>query len=210
MNVYGYVRVSTTEQAQNGESLDIQKNQISGWAMMKGWQVTEVFVEECVSGSVPLCERPDGQRLLAVLQKGDVILTPKLDRMFRRASGALATLQELKSQEVALHMLDLGGDVTGKGISKLVFTILSAVAGNERERITDVKRHMARQSIYSGGKVPFGFDVQGDRLVENPAQQAVIARMRELRAGGASYREIVRAAGFSDPKTVQRILGRAA
>ena len=58
--------------------------------------------------------------------------------------------------------------------------------------------------------MPFGFDVQGDRLVENPAQQAVIARVRELRAGGASYREIARAAGFSDPKIVQRILGRAA
>jgi DNA invertase Pin-like site-specific DNA recombinase len=35
MNVYGYMRVSTTEQASNGESLDTQKNQISGWAMMK-------------------------------------------------------------------------------------------------------------------------------------------------------------------------------
>ena len=137
MNVYGYVRISTTEQASNGESLDTQKNQVSGWAMMKGWQVTQVFVEEDVSGSVPFSERPAGQRLLAVLQKGDVILTPKLDRMFRSASDALATLQQLKSQEVALHMLDLGGDVTGKGISKLVFTILSAVAGNERERIRD-------------------------------------------------------------------------
>src|SRR5215207_3306661 len=31
-------------------------------------------------------------------------------------------------------MLDLGGDVTGNGISKRVFTILSAVAENERDR----------------------------------------------------------------------------
>ena len=41
--------------------------------------------------------------------------------------------------------IDLGGDVTGNGISKLVFTILSAVAENERdrirERVRDAKRH---------------------------------------------------------------------
>jgi DNA invertase Pin-like site-specific DNA recombinase len=40
-------------------------------------------------------------------------------------------------------MIDLGGDATGNGISKLVFTILSAFAEPERdrirERILDVK-----------------------------------------------------------------------
>jgi putative DNA-invertase from lambdoid prophage Rac len=56
-------------------------------------------------------------------------------------------------------MIDLGGDVCGNGISKLVFTILSAVAENERDRIRDVKRHLASQGVYGGGKRPFGFDV---------------------------------------------------
>jgi hypothetical protein len=34
-------------------------------------------------------------------------------------------------------MIDLGGDVTGNGIAKLVFTILSAVAEAERDRIRE-------------------------------------------------------------------------
>ena len=59
-----------------------------------------------------------------------------------------------------LAMIDLGGDVCGKGISKLIFTILSAVAENERdrirERIRDVKRHLAAQGVYGGGKRPGG------------------------------------------------------
>ena len=41
---------------------------------------------------------------------------------------ALDVLARLKGRQVSLHMLDLSGDVTGNGISKLVFTILSAVA----------------------------------------------------------------------------------
>jgi putative DNA-invertase from lambdoid prophage Rac len=63
--------------------------------------------------------------------------------MFRSARDALDVLDRLKRQNVSLHMIDLGGDVTGNGISKLVFTILSAVAEAERdrtrERIAEVK-----------------------------------------------------------------------
>jgi putative DNA-invertase from lambdoid prophage Rac len=163
MKVYGYCRVSTTEQADGGVSLDAQQQQITGYAMMKGWQVAEFFIERAVSGSVPLADRPRGERLLSLAGKGDVIITAKLDRMFRSAADALVTLEEFKAAEVGLHMIDLGGDVCGNGISKMVFTILSAVAENERdrirERIRDAKRHLASQGIYAGGKRPFGWDV---------------------------------------------------
>ena len=62
MRAYGYVRVSTAEQASNDDSLDTQKQQITGYAMMKGWEIAQFFVEGGVSGSVPLAERPEGQR----------------------------------------------------------------------------------------------------------------------------------------------------
>src|SRR4051812_6708718 len=113
MILFGYLRVSTVEQASQGDSLDTQRQQIVGYAMMKGWAVSDVFVEAGVSGSVPLADRPEGRRLLAVVKPGDVIVTPKLDRMFRSASDALGTLEELKEQGIGLHMLDLGGDVCG-------------------------------------------------------------------------------------------------
>ena len=71
---------------------------------------------------------PIVRKLLAAPGKGDVIVTAKLDRAFRSAADALAVLEEFKAQGIGLHMIDLGGDVCGNGISKLVFTILSAVA----------------------------------------------------------------------------------
>ncbi|PBB77883.1 resolvase [Mesorhizobium sp. WSM3879] len=211
MRVFGYVRVSTIEQASNGESLETQKAKITGYAMMQGWTVDEVFVEGGVSGSVPLADRPQGQRLLAAAGKGDMIITCKLDRMFRSASDALGTLEELKAQGTGLVMIDLGGDVTGNGISKLVFTILSAVAENERdrirERIREVKRHLASQGVYGGGRVPFGFDEIDGRLVENPEQQKALAEMRSMRAGGNSFRKIGDAFGLK-AMSVKRMLDR--
>jgi putative DNA-invertase from lambdoid prophage Rac len=114
MNVYGYVRVSTDRQADEGESLGTQQRTIEGYAMMQGMTLCEIFVERGVSGSKPLGERPEGARLLAILQPGDAVITPKLDRMFRSALDALDVLGRLQRCGVNLHMIDLGGDVTRK------------------------------------------------------------------------------------------------
>src|SRR5829696_2007476 len=155
-----------------------QRRTIEGYAMMVGLVLDRVFVERGVSGSRPIGERPEGGKLLAMAQAGDVVITPKLDRMFRSALDALDVLARLKDRDVSLHMIDLGGDVTSNGISKLVFTILSAVAEAERdrtrERIADVKRDQRSRGRYLGG---------GERALRLPARRAGGARARTGRAG---------------------------
>ncbi len=205
MAVFGYVRVSTVQQASEGESLEVQQRQIAGYALMRGLAVDQVFVERAVSGSVPLGERPQGAALLAQAQPGDAIITPKLDRMFRSALDALAVLGRLRDRGTALHMVDLGGDVATNGISKLVFTILSAVAEAERdrtrERIAEVKRDQRERGRYLGGTPPFGWCVgENGQLLPMPEQQAALQQMRTLRAQGMSLRRIsdhMEAAGFT-------------
>jgi putative DNA-invertase from lambdoid prophage Rac len=203
--VYGYSRVSTHEQADNGLSLEVQRRQITGYAQIHGWQVDKLYVERAISGSCPLSARPAGAELLAALKPGDVAIVSKLDRAFRSALDALGVLHDLKKQRVALHFIDLGGDVTGDGISKLVFTILSAVAEAERdrirERIRDVKRDQREQGRYLGGTVPFGWRKgRGGKLVEHEEQQKAIRRMKALRGQNKSFRAIaadIRSHGFN-------------
>jgi putative DNA-invertase from lambdoid prophage Rac len=205
MAVYGYCRVSTDRQADEGESLDVQRRKLEGYGMQQGWTLDRVFVERGVSGSRPLDERAEGQKLLAAVQPGDVIITSKLDRMFRSALDALRVLDGLKHRDISLHMIDLGGDVTGNGISKLVFTILSAVAEAERERIRerirDVKADQRTRGRYLGGTPPFGWNVGSDgALLEVPEQQAAIQRMLEMRRSGSSLRaiaDVTKAQGFA-------------
>jgi putative DNA-invertase from lambdoid prophage Rac len=152
MATVGYVRVSTVKQVDEGESLDVQQRTIAGYALMHGLAVDQVFVERGVSGSKPLADRPQGAVLLAAIRPGDIIVTPKLDRMFRSALDALAVLGDLRERGISLHMIDLGGDVTSNGVSKLVFTILSAVAEAERdrtrERVAEVKRDQRTRGRY--------------------------------------------------------------
>ena len=82
-------------------------------------------------------------------------------------------------------MIDLGGDVTGNGISKLVFTILSAVAEAERdrirERVSQVKADQRKRGRYLGGKVPFGFAATDNGgLVPVADEQDVIKLVLEM------------------------------
>ena len=124
-----------------------------------------------------------------------MVLTPKLDRMFRSALDALNVLGSLRKGGISLHMIDLGGDVTGNGVSKLVFTILSAVAEAERdrtrERVTETKRDQRRRGRYLGGTPPFGWRVGEDGgQIAIAEQQVAIGKMRRLKAQGLSLRTI--------------------
>ena len=197
MATYGYVRVSTQRQADEGESLAVQQRQITGYAQMIGVEAPTFFVEEGVSGTKPLSERPAGLDLLATMQRGDVIVCAKLDRMFRSALDALQMVKEFKAKGVSLHLIDLGGDVAGNGISKLFFTIISAVAEAERDRIVqrilDVKTDQRRRGKHLGGSRPFGYQVNEDgALTKTRASRLQSARhgrcMRQARACETSRR----------------------
>ncbi len=202
MAVYGYIRVSTIAQADDGESLKVQRRKIEARAQEQGWALDQVFVERGVSGGKPLADRRQGKALLGVLAKGDVVIASKLDRVFRSASDALAIMEGFKRQGVGLYLLDLGGEVTGNGIGAMVFTIMSAVAQFERERIAeriaDVKADQKSRGRYLGGAVPFGYrkvvKSEGGKQIKQlepvPKEQAAIKRIHRLHRAGKSLRAI--------------------
>jgi putative DNA-invertase from lambdoid prophage Rac len=227
MAVYCYCRVSTAMQVEEGESLEVQARQLNGYAMLHDLTITETFVERGVSGAKPLADRPEGGKLLAKLQSGDTILTTKLDRMFRSALDALGVLEIAKKRNIQLHMLDLGGDVCGSGMAKLMFTVCSAFAEAERdrikERVRDVKRDQRQRQRYLGGAIPFGYSVEerpvekpgGETIVEKylveiPEQMTAIENMVEMRRAGNSWRKIENAAAdsgfFLSYMTVRRVV----
>lgn len=203
MAVYGYCRVSTQRQVDEGESLDVQRRQIEGYALMHGMALDGVIVEEGVSGSVPVQDRPAAGPLFAKLVKGDVVIAPKLDRLFRSALDALQVVEGLKARGVKLHLLDLGGDIAGNGLSKLFLTIAAAFAEAERDRIRErvgqVKADQKARGRFLGGIMPFGYrlvrddDGKGGRLVPHDGEQEAIREMAALRAQGKPLRAIAEA-----------------
>lgn len=198
MTVYAYARVSTIQQANDGDSLDAQVKQVLGYASSRGLELLEdaVFVERGVSSGQEFGSRPAGAKLLASLSSGDIVIFPKLDRGFRYTRYALNVLHALKEKGVSVHSIDLGGDVTGNGVGAIIFTILSAFATFERERIasriSEVKQMRKAQGYFVGGRRGFGFDVVDGRKVPNEYEQGLIDVMRERRDAGESLLSIHR------------------
>jgi DNA invertase Pin-like site-specific DNA recombinase len=128
------------------------------------------------------------------LQRGDVLIFSKLDRAFRNTRNALNTLHDLKERGVSVHFIDLGGDVTNDGIGSVIFTILSAFATFERDRIAtrirEVKQVQKSEGKFLGGFIRFGFRVDEEKLVLDQSQQVIIKEMKVMRRRGMSLRRI--------------------
>lgn len=196
MGIYGYVRVSTLQQANEGESLDTQLRQIQSYSVLKGFDIPpENFItERGVSGSLEFEKRLEGGKLFNQLVSGDVLIFSKLDRAFRNTRNALNTLHELKQRGISVHFIDLGGDVTNDGIGSVIFTILSAFATFERERIAtrirEVKQVQKSDGKFLGGFTKFGYKVEDSKLIPNPKEQVIIREMKDMKRRGMSLRRI--------------------
>lgn len=220
MAVYGYTRVSTTEQAGDDRtSLNTQRRKISAAAELSGLTVDKFVEEPGVSGNKPLAARPMGGPLLAQLVKGDVLVVAKLDRAFRNAADALATAEQLKARKVDLIVADMGSEpVTQNGVSRMFFGMLALVAEFERDRIKErsAEGRAAKHRIggHIGGSTPFGFRKIGAgraaRLEPEPAQQAALADMRRLAAEGLASRAIAAAVKERHGIAVSHVTVRAA
>lgn len=198
MTVYGYVRVSTIQQAKEGDSLESQVKQVLSYSLSRGLELNEndVYIEKGVSGGAEFESRPEGSKLLEIVKSGDVLIFPKLDRGFRNTRDALNTLHLLKEKGVAVHSIDLGGDVTGNGVGAIIFTILSAFASFERERIasriSEVKQMRKAQGYFVGGRRGFGFNIVDGKKVANKKEQKLIIEMKKKKANGESMLAIYR------------------
>jgi hypothetical protein len=90
---YGYVRVSTERQAHEGDSLEAQRRMIEGYCQMHDLTLDAIYVEEGVSGSISIGDRPEGAKLMAVLAKGDNIIASKLDKSISGSMGSPTPLR---------------------------------------------------------------------------------------------------------------------
>jgi putative DNA-invertase from lambdoid prophage Rac len=76
-----------------------------------------------------LIDRKAG-KLVAGLAKGTLVIASKLDRIFRSASDALATMEAWHKQGVSLILVDCSTEpVSDNGVGKLFFSILAVGGG---------------------------------------------------------------------------------
>jgi len=199
----GYVRVSTTEQAREGISLDAQEERIQQYCSFRELKLAQILREEGVSGSVPLEKRPSGAELVRTITDGykgkEVahVVGVKLDRLFRDVLDCLQTTNVWTDAGITLHLTDLGGQSvdSSTAMGKFFLTFIAAMAEWERNMVGERTREALAQKKRRGepvGCAPYGMCWSDNGvLVPNQEEQAIIQRIIELKKRGLSYREIV-------------------
>jgi DNA invertase Pin-like site-specific DNA recombinase len=194
--VVGYVRVSTAEQAERGISLDAQRAKIEAYCALHDLVLVGIEVDAGLSGST--MDRPGLQRALEALRKGAAtgLVVLKMDRLTRSVAD-LSTIIErhFKSGKRTLHSVTESVD-TSTAMGRGVLNIFASLGQMEREQIAErtstAMQHLRSEGRYTGGRARFGYVVGADgALVEEPAEQAVLATVRDLRARGLAMRAIV-------------------
>lgn len=193
-----YLRVSTAFQAEEGVSLDAQRRKAELYAELHDLELVDVVVD--AGESAKTLDRPGLQRVLEMLRRGDAkaVLVVKIDRL-TRSIGDLAHLVETyfgDKARYAAELLSVGDQVdTRTAAGRLVLNVLMSVAQWEREAIGErtsvAMRHMRSEGRYTGGKAPFGYQLDdAGQLITNVEEQAAIHTARRLRNDGLSLRAI--------------------
>lgn len=135
MKIYGYARVSTKGQDSYGNGLDVQLESLKE-------RKCDYIYQETITGTKR--DRPELQRMLSEIEKGDVVIVTKLDRIARSAKDGLIVIDDILGKGASVEILNMG-KFDNTSLGKLTRTILLAFAEFERdiivERTTAGKRY---------------------------------------------------------------------
>lgn len=136
--IYGYARVSTTGQAQNGNSFEVQKEELKEAG-------AEKIFSDVFSGSKN--SRPELNKLLKVIQSGDTLIITKLDRIARSLIQGVQLLENLSGRGIIINVLNVGV-IDNSPTGRLIRNIMLSFSEFEHDMIvqrTQEGKAIARQ-----------------------------------------------------------------
>jgi len=137
-----YVRVSTTEQATQGFSLNAQQESLENYAKAIGYEVYKVYREEGKSAK-NIQQRPEMVQMLkdAEARKFSAIFIHKLDRFSRSLKDLILTIDKLK--EWGIDFVSLQDKIeTTSASGKLMFHVISAFCRILKETSLEIEQSL--------------------------------------------------------------------
>lgn len=195
VRVAAYIRVSTDEQADHGNSLSEQEERLKAYCVAMGWEKPKLFIDDGYSAKN--LKRPAIQKLIENVGKNkfDVVITAKLDRLCRNLLELLQFVKLLEDHNCNYVSSSEGFDTT-TAAGKMVLQILGAFAEFERERISErVKDNMlslAKNTDRAITQACYGYDIIDGRYAINEEEAENIKYMFDLAEEGHGHRMIAK------------------
>lgn len=209
-----YIRVSTDYQAEEGYSIEAQKEQLAAYCVSKGIKNYDYYIDGGWSGSN--IDRPEMQKLIKDVKDDKIshVIVYKLDRLSRSQKDTLYLIEDVFNPH-GVDFVSLNESMdTSTPMGRLMLGILSAFAQLERENIRLRTRMGMKERVKSGlwmggGRVPFGYDYDSKKGVLVPNKDAEkVKQIYQLYIEGKSAQEIANLLGLKYDKLVYQILTR--
>lgn len=189
-----YVRVSTDEQAQEGYSLGAQKQILTDYCIVQDWEIADVYEDDGYSGRSD--KRPSYRRMMQEMEKWDVLLVVKMDRIHRNSRNFMDMMDVLQKNGKQFVSSSESLDTTD-ALGRFVVDMIQRLAQLESEQIGE-RTHMGmREKAESldqtktgkrtmGFTPPFGYSIFEGRLRENEFELPIVARIFDEYSKGES------------------------
>ena len=192
-------RVSSKPQETDGGGLEVQKRM--GEKMSEKLGLLGVEFNEGVQSSfkVEINQRPKLVELLDEIQKPNGIRKVwvfNTDRLGRYSNSWYSILKVFMDYGVEIYIgEDLNPYDLSSSVDKLTISILSSISqyDNELRRMRSIlgKRNSLKNgNTWIGGTVPFGFSVDGKKLVVNPIESQHVKKMFDMYNKGRTTMDI--------------------
>ena len=178
IRVAAYCRVSTDSDAQL-ESLEAQKTHYENYITSRDdWEFAGLYYDEGITGTKK-DKRPELLRLIDDCKAGkvDFVITKSISRFSRNTTDCLELVRKLLALHIPIYF-EKENINTGSMESELFLAILSSMAEGESVSISENNKWSIQKRFESGTyKVsypPYGYDWDGEQMIINPEQAAVV------------------------------------
>ena len=191
MNI-GYIRNSLLKQE---NSVETQKKQINDYCDLHNIKLDQLIIDEGISGGIEKIDLRKGyNKILDLIDQGEVdnLIVISISRWGRNLGETYKSVKLMTDKNTKFISIKENID-TSSPVGRFTLNILSSLYEMElemiRERTKDTLKYKKENNlVYS--KTPYGFDRDGDRLIENPKEKRLIKKMNTLKDKGFSYNDI--------------------
>jgi site-specific DNA recombinase len=192
-----YTRVSTTEQANEGYSLEEQSDRLQKYCSAMGWNVFKIYVDGGFSGSNT--NRPALEELINDVKahKVDKVVVWKLDRLSRSQKDTLYLIEDVfLANNCDFVSMNENFD-TSTPFGKAMIGILAVFAQLEMEQIKERMQMgrdaRAKKGLFNGSRVsPVGYNYVDGKLVPDELDRIQVKKIFEMYASGIGYAQIAK------------------
>lgn len=192
MNAVIYARYSSQNQTE--QSIEGQLRDNYAWAKQHDITVIGEYVDRALSGTKD--SRPEFQRMIsdAADKQFEMIIVWKLDRFARNRYDSAVYKTKLKKYGVRVVsvMENITDSPEGIILEGLLESMAEYYSANLSQNTIRGKRETAAKGYWNGGRAPFGYNLENQKLVRNDKTAPVVQYIFEQYANGVSKSELVR------------------